>query len=497
VQELKPKILVIDDEKALREGIKSFLENESFYVEIAKNGLSGIELALKNDFDIIMIDMKLPDIEGYEVLKKIKESKPNSICIVSTAFASIEAAVSSVRLGAFSYIPKPFSPDELLFQLEQGIKQRKILVESELLRNEKEEFLLEIANEKSRLNTIIESISSGVLLINKIGELVYFNHAALNKLNWKSIQIGEYILERLPDELKNILKDFLNAETIINKSITTQIEIVTKGVMFLDATCSAVLHSDGSFAGVVIILKNITGFKKNEFIKNQFISMVAHELKSPVLAALGFLQLMQDEKIKITKEQEVDFFNRSVQRLKGALELINDLLDISRMEMKKKYREIVCVNINKIISNIIPIFELEISKKNIHLALQLGDNIPEINLDTSEISRMFMNLMSNAIKYNRNGGYINIFTKLESNYILIKIMDTGIGLKEEDKGLLFNEFFRAKNKLTKNISGTGLGLTIVKRIVESYQGKIELESEFEKGTTFIIWLPINNSSKNG
>ena len=167
------------------------------------------------------------------------------------------------------------------------------------------------------------------------------------------------------------------------------------------------------------------------------------------------------------------------------------------MEMKKKYREIVCVNINKIISNIIPIFELEISKKNIHLALQLGDNIPEINLDTSEISRMFMNLMSNAIKYNRNGGYINIFTKLESNYILIKIMDTGIGLKEEDKGLLFNEFFRAKNKLTKNISGTGLGLTIVKRIVESYQGKIELESEFEKGTTFIIWLPINNSSKNG
>jgi len=225
--------------------------------------------------------------------------------------------------------------------------------------------------------------------------------------------------------------------------------------------------------------------------------MVAHELKSPVLAALGFLQLMQDEKIKITKEQEVDFFNRSVQRLKGALELINDLLDISRMEMKKKYREIVCVNINKIISNIIPIFELEISKKNIHLALQLGDNIPEINLDTSEISRMFMNLMSNAIKYNRNGGYINIFTKLESNYILIKIMDTGIGLKEEDKGLLFNEFFRAKNKLTKNISGTGLGLTIVKRIVESYQGKIELESEFEKGTTFIIWLPINNSSKNG
>ena len=76
-------------------------------------------------------------------------------------------------------------------------------------------------------------------------------------------------------------------------------------------------------------------------------------------------------------------------------------------------------------------------------------------------------------------------------------MDTGIGLKEEDKGLLFNEFFRAKNKLTKNISGTGLGLTIVKRIVESYQGKIELESEFEKGTTFIIWLPINNSSKNG
>jgi len=491
-----PKLLIIDDEKGLREGTKRFLESEGYFVDDAENGRSGIAAALRNDYDILIIDLKMPDIDGFEVLSQLKIMKPNSIYIIATAYASFDTAIESVRLGAFSYIPKPFSPDELLYQLQQAYKQRLILLESEKLKKEKEEYLLEIANEKSRLNTIIESISSGVLLINKIGEVVYFNKAALQKLNLEELDIGEFIIDKLPAELSRIVNEFISTESLFHKSITAQIEIIPNGELFIDATCSPIPHSDGSFAGVVIVLKNITNFKKVELIKNQFISMVAHELKSPVSAVLGFIQLILDTNIEISAEQHDDFLKRSELRLKSSLDLINDLLDISRMEIKKKYRELKEININDTVLAVASMYELELQKRNIQLNLDLQNGINYLIADSTEITRLISNILSNAIKYNKENGSILIKTFSEGFFISIMISDTGIGLRPDEKKDLFQEFFRAKNKYTKTISGTGLGLTIVKRIVDAYHGKIEIDSEYEKGTTIFIKLPINKSKTN-
>ncbi|MDP3581617.1 MAG: HAMP domain-containing sensor histidine kinase, partial [Ignavibacteria bacterium] len=121
------------------------------------------------------------------------------------------------------------------------------------------------------------------------------------------------------------------------------------------------------------------------------------------------------------------------------------------------------------------------------------DNLPTIKADVSEITRLFTNLISNAVKYNKESGSIYIIAHQENNYVCIKIRDTGIGMKPEEKDRLFSEFYRAKNEKTRGISGTGLGLSIVKKIVESYYGKIEVESVFGYGTTFTIHLPINQN----
>ena len=112
-----------------------------------------------------------------------------------------------------------------------------------------------------------------------------------------------------------------------------------------------------------------------------------------------------------------------------------------------------------------------------------------IKADSDEITRLFTNLISNATKYNKTEGRIEIVLKETNNYNLVEIKDNGIGMKQEEKEKLFHEFFRAKNESTKNISGTGLGLSIVKRIVDSYAGKIEVDSEYNKGTTFTVYLP--------
>ncbi|MCX6167967.1 MAG: ATP-binding protein [Ignavibacteriales bacterium] len=487
----KENILIIDDEKGLRLGAQRLLEDEGYIVETAENGKSGIHLGISNNYDVAVIDLKMPDIDGLEVLKQIKLTRPNTVCFIATAFASYDTAIQSTRLGAFGYIPKPFTPEELIYQVELGVKQRKLIIESERLKKESEENLLVIAYEKSRLNAIIKSISDGVLVINRVGEVVYFNYAALKFLNISELKIGDTAIQKLPEKIIEIIKNILSADKVLLKTYSIQIELLPNNELVIEAACTPVPHPDGSIAGVVIVLSNITQFKKIEQIKSQFVSMVAHELKTPLSAVQGFLNILLDDTIVIDKEKEKDYLKRSVVRLNNLKELVNDLLDISRMELKTKQREIEEIHLHEILHNTVQLLELELKKKNISLVSTIEKDLPLIKADQNEITRILTNLLSNAIKYNKIGGkiLIDIFTK--KNYISIRIKDTGIGMREEEQKKLFNEFYRIKNDLTRGISGTGLGLTIVKRIVDSYHGKIEVESTYGEGTSITVILPIN------
>lgn len=489
----KENVLIVDDEKGLRFGAQRLLQDEGYEVETAGNGESGIILGTSKDFDVAVIDLKMPDIDGLEVLKEIKSKKPNTVCFIATAFASYDTAIQSTRLGAFGYIPKPFTPEELIYQVELGIKQRKLLIESGRLKKEREESLLEIAYEKSRLNTIIKSISDGVLVINRVGEVVYFNYAALKFLNIGELKIGDAAITKLPAPILNIIKKILAAEKILLKTFTAQIELLPDNTLVIEAACTPVPHPDGSIAGVVIVLSNITQFKQIEQIKSQFVSMVAHELKTPLAAVQGFLSIMLDDEIPLSKEKEKEYLSRSVLRLNSLKDLVNDLLDISRMELKTKHREIEDIHLQKIIQNTVQLLELEFKKKNISIVTTIEKDLPSIKADQNEITRIITNLLSNAIKYNKENGKIFVEALIRKNYVSIIIKDTGIGMMPEETAKLFNEFYRAKNEKTRGISGTGLGLTIVKRIVDSYHGKIEVESEYGNGTTFIINLPINTN----
>ncbi|MCK9279643.1 MAG: ATP-binding protein [Melioribacteraceae bacterium] len=493
MNETKGKILVVDDEKGLRIGTQRLLEDENFTVDTAENGEQGISLGVASDYDLAIIDLKMPDVDGLEVLKQIKSVHPNTICFIATAYASYETAIESTRLGAYGYIPKPFTPDELIYQVEQGFRQRQLVVESELLKKERDENLIEIASEKSRLNTIIKAISDGVLVINRIGELVYFNTAALKYFDLDSLSIGDSALIHLPAPIVEIIKKIYSPDQALQKTYSIQLELKSNNELFVESTCTPILQNDKSIAGVVVVIKNITEFKKIELIKSQFVSMVAHELKTPMAAVQGFLNIILDDSISIPYDTQRDYLVRSVIRLKSLTDLVNDLLDISRMELKTKQREITEIKLDEIVQSVSQMLELELKKKGVTLITHYEEPIPTIKADANEINRIFTNLISNAIKYNKDKGKIDISISHSGSYAVIQISDSGIGMKTEEKNRLFQEFYRAKNEKTRGISGTGLGLSIVKKIVESYYGKIEVESEYGSGTTFIIHFPINTN----
>ncbi len=485
----KPHILIIDDERGLRLGTKRLLESEGYVAETAENGTDGLALARQQEFDLALIDLKMPDMDGIEVLKEFKKIQPNTVCFIATAFASYETAIESTKLGAYSYIPKPFTPEELLQQLERGYERRLLILEAEQLKKEREERMLEVAYEKSRLRTIINSINEAVLVVNKTGELVLFNSAAMNFLGLNELFIGDVILDLLPKQITGIINQFISSKDYISSSFSTQIELKPDKELIVEATCSAVPDANGSLAGVVTVLKNITEMKKVEEIKSQFVSMVAHELKAPMAAVIGFIRLILDESMGVTKEQEMDYLNRSFTRLNGLLAMVNDLLDISRIELKRQQREIKEIDVVDSLKSTLDLMEFEIKKKGITVNQNIQTTETKLKADQNEIIRLLTNIISNGVKYNKENGVITIDVSRTKNHIVLKISDTGIGMKPEEKAKLFQEFFRAKNEKTRNISGTGLGLSIVKRIVESYNGKIKVESEYGTGTTFLIYLP--------
>ncbi len=489
MEEIRPKVIIIDDEKGLRIGTQRLLQSENFDVDTAENGLTGIQMAKDIDYDLAIIDLKMPDIDGISVLKEIKKARPNTVCFIATAYASYDTAIEATKLGAFTYIPKPFTPEELLRNLNAGYERRILILESERLKREREERLLELAFEKSRLNTIVNSLADGVFVVNKDGELVLFNPAAIKFIELNDIILGERILGILPPKISELIEKILGNPAFENKTLSAEVELKPDRGLVVEIKCSPVPHPDGSLAGVVAVLSNITETKKIEYVKSQFVSMVAHELKTPMAAVLGFLNIILNPELKTTPQQQADYLNRSKNRLQGLVEMVNDLLDISRMEMKTKQRELKELNIGEIVKGTVDFLELELKKKGITVTSKYQENLPVFKADNNEVTRLFTNIIGNAIKYNKDNGTIDVEVYTNKNYIVTRIADTGIGMKPEDKAKLFSEFFRVKNEYTRSIGGTGLGLSIVKRIAESYSGRIEVESEYTKGSTFTIYLP--------
>ncbi|MCX8125468.1 MAG: HAMP domain-containing histidine kinase, partial [Spirochaetes bacterium] len=182
-----------------------------------------------------------------------------------------------------------------------------------------------------------------------------------------------------------------------------------------------------------------------------------------------------------------NMIKRSIERINSMRKLILDIIDLTKLESGRKVRNIEEFNIKNLVNKIVEEFSNYASKRNIKLKIFCDDIF--IKSDQTDIEMILSNFISNAIKYNRDSGEVNIEIKQYQNNLFISVSDTGIGIKEEDIKKLFNEFVRIKNEKTRNIEGSGLGLSIVKKIVDYYNGSIDVKSEYGKGSTFIVNLP--------
>lgn len=374
------KVLVIDDEPGIRSGVTRILrdfhvtypfmeEDYTFELSEAPTGEEGIEMIEKDKPDIILLDNKLPGIQGVDVLEYIHGKKYDIVVAMITSYASLDVAIKATRDGATDFIPKPFTPQELKSSIENITKQLYL------------------------------------------------------------------------------------------RRITRRLTIEGKQVRY------------------------------------QFLSVLSHELKAPLNAVEGYLRMMQGKEAGNLIDDYADQIDRSLQRIQGMRNLIMDLLDFTKIRLEKKEGRIRPVDLADIAKGAIVTVQPYAIQMEVAINLDVRSEAI-IKADPADMEIIFNNLLSNAVKYNRLGGRADIIIDTTDNEVVINFSDTGIGISKEDMPHLFTEFVRIKNEKTRNITGSGLGLSIVKKVIQLYFGTITFESKPDVGSVFTVRLPKNSSNIN-
>lgn len=370
------KVLVVDDEPGIRSGIVRILKNhrvsypfmeEDFEFECieAETGEMAIQIIDNGQMDIILLDNKLPGIQGIEVLEYINKKQVDAQVMMITSYASLDLAVKATNNGAYNFVPKPFTPDEL--------------------------------------RSSIESITKHLFL----------------------------------------------------KRMTRNMN------------------------------------KEGKQVRFQFLSVLSHEMKSPINAIEGYLKIMKERQVGDNLADYDTMIDRSLERIKGMRNLIVDLLDLTKLESGKKTREIKKVDLGQIARIAMDTMEPMAIQRNVKMYLDTPENLV-ILADGDDMEIILNNLVSNAVKYNREHGEVHVVLRFRDDQYVIQVEDTGIGMSEEERSRLFQEFFRIKNEKTRLITGSGLGLSIVRKIVEnSYHGTISVTSIPDEGSVFTVIIPRN------
>ena len=491
-------ILVIDDEQIMREGCSRILSKEGWSVAAAENGEKGLEAiqGFPDKFDAILLDLMMPGMSGMEVLDRVRNMDSNLLVIVITGYATVESAVEAMKKGAYDFIPKPFTPDQLRIVVKRALERRSLQKEAEFLRREREKSLHDVATEKSRIKTIIHCMGDGVLVCDRDKYIVLTNPAALRMLNIPEESLFEKPLSQsnLPPELSRMSDETLSRK---EKGYASVSQELTVGETFLRAHSAPVTNDLGEVLGSVTVLQDISYLKELDKMKSEFIAMVAHELRAPIAAVEQQLTVILNRLAGEVTEKQEKMLSRAKERTRGLLTLINDLLDLSKIEAGKMVQYKEPLSLQEPIQRVVDLMRAEAENKKIDLQFLSSPGISLIHADRSSMEGIFTNLISNAIKYTPQGGKVWVTLSEEGGCVKATVSDTGIGIKKEDLPRIFDRFFRVKTSETREIIGTGLGLSIVKSIVDAHLGSISVESEAGKGATFTVLLPKEPMSTAG
>jgi PAS domain S-box-containing protein len=334
-------------------------------------------------------------------------------------------------------------------------------------------------------------MGDGVLVSDRDSCIVLSNPAASRMLKApETCLLGNNVNQcNLPPELSKTMEESLQTKDRSYTSVSQELSVGESGEIFLRAHTAPVRNDIGETMGSVTVLQDISHLKELDKMKSEFVAMVTHELRAPIAAVEQQLTVILNKMAGEVTEKQEQLLSRAKQRTKGLLDLIKDLLDLSKIEAGKMVQYKEPLLLRDVIQRVVELMRAEAENKKIDLEFSIPTKVSLINADRNSMEGIFTNLISNAIKYTPEGGKVWVDLGEEGGFVKATVSDTGIGIKKGDLPRIFDKFYRVKTTETRQIVGTGLGLSIVKSIVDAHLGSISVESEEGNGTTFTVLLP--------
>ncbi len=382
--EVKRNILVVDDEEVIRNICLRSLEKKGYNVGLAENGINALDRIREGIYEIVFTDIKMPIMDGMELLETIKRDFPHLEVVVMTAFATIESAIDAMKKGAYDFILKPIKPDQIRVVADKCIEKVQLGKENKALR---------VANQKL-------------------------------------VDLQE--------------------------------------------------------------------------MKDKFMAITSHELRTPVSHLKGYLGIINDEYFQQLSASEKDQCMQIILNAANDLEeIVMKMHNLSQSENGKLNLKAEPVEINGLISQIVQDYKLITKKREQLLEFKSAADDLSVYVDQSQIKSVLHDLLQNAIKFTLDGGKIQVTTEVEGEYCVISVRDNGIGIDPAEQGKIFEKFFEIQNSNYHSSSkdkfmggGLGIGLTSVRAIVEAHGGGVKVKSEKGKGSEFLVYLPLDQDLSN-
>ncbi len=513
------KILVVDDEKIIRERLHKLLELDGYEAFSAAEGETGLEFFRTKTPHVVLLDVKMPGMSGIEVLKQIRRESKNTEVIIITGHGDIDTAIQSLREGAFSYLQKPLDYDELEIEIRKALEKLKIEAKLEeyvhnleiTLEEKARELELRQRAEKALLDqlqfleVLLDAIPIPVFYKNTGNMFLGCNMAFEKLLNMKrSDIIGRTVSESVPE-------DFAAVEKMGDAALfaTQWVQIYEASIRYGDGSMHDVIFnkatfrdSEGAIGGVVCAILDITERKmaEKELVrakeaaeasteaKSKFLANMSHEIRTPLNGIIGMTGLLLDMDLNAEQKNFASTVRSSGEIL---LNLINDILDFSKIEAGHLDLEIIDFDLRVSVDEVCDILLLKAQKKKLEFSVIISHDVPlRVKGDPGRLRQIIMNLMNNAIKFTPSGEVsikVSLCERKDADVMItFEVSDTGIGIPKASQEMIFESFSQGDASTTRKYGGTGLGLAISTELVAMMNGKIWVESEVGKGSSFFF-----------
>jgi len=502
------KILVIDDEDSIRKLLKISLTHKGYEVLTAEDGKKGIETFQREKPPIVLTDIKMPGVDGIEVLKRIKELYPDTQVIVITGHGDMQSAVEALKLEASDFINKPITDEGLSVALKRA---ENILWLKKNLRDYTTNLELKVKEATEELRTahdfqknLIQSSIDGIIAADKDGTVIVFNQGAEHLLGYTAdAVIGKMQMDTIyPPGVATTIREAIDSEAYGGKNRLVHYEdtIISKiGEQIPVRISGATLFENDVATGVVYFLQDLREIKRlqRELVENEMLSAVgealagmAHYIKNVLNGLQGGVYIVNLS----LKKNKPDLLPKGWAMIEGNIRKISDLVMNMLIYSKEREPDYVLCSPNDIAQEVYDLLQEKAAQSKVKIVKDFDSSIGECYLDPNGAHRCLLNLVTNAIDacifdpQEDKDWSVVMRTLNEEDNIRFDIVDNGMGMTKEVQEKLFGRFFS-----TKGGKGTGLGLLVTRKIVNEHGGTISFELEPGKGTTVTMRFPCRRS----